>query len=677
MITKEKTLEEQLTAEELAALKELAEGNPIDNFGDKRAEPFKKKKDEEKDPEEEEEEEDLEEKVKYPHSMYDPDSGEEVVVQDEKEHEKYEKMGWVHEKPEEKDLKETIKKVLLKKSEEKEDDLEEEEEDDLEEACGKPHKKEYKEEEEDLEEEEEEDLEEAKMKSKKEYKEEEEDLEEEEEEEDLEEAKMKSKKEYKEEEDLEEEEEDLEEAKMKSKKEYKEEEEDLEEEEEDLEEAKMKSKKEYKEEEEDLEEEEEEEDLEEAKMKSKKEYKEEEEDLEEEEEEEDLEESSGQLIYTKKFKSAKVGDFVELEVNKGREFKKGSIVQIIDIEQGNENYFSNSNMGYATIASDGNPRKIKKGVYGKVLTFYAPGRPQDVQNAKKLLKEEELDETQQLDLAHETIARFIKNRKSMTPEDLKKLQMLIKKESVSESIEALIAADDSLSESFKSKAATLFEATIAEKVIALKEEYKDKLEEAIEKNVDTLTEKLDRFLSVSVEQWLTENDEGFVNKTRMDISESFIENLKSVFENHYINIPNSKVDLFDEISEKSVVLEEKLESATDKISELTEKLNDMEKEKIISEVSKGLVETDSAKLRTFAEHLDFIDSDSYENKLKIVKENFIVKNGKSERSEDLNESTSNSTNVTTRFEEDEHESDKNSVMGKYVEALSRHSKFAN
>ena len=446
-----------------------------------------------------------------------------------------------------------------------------------------------------------------------------------------------------------------------------------------LDEAKKKYKKE-----EDESDEEDEEDLEEGKKKVKKEEDESDEEDEEEleEEKDDLEEEEDEEDDLKETIKKTVKEYYKKKKEELEEDEEDIDEEDEDLEEGKKKVKKEEDEEDIDVEDDLDEEEEEELEEEK---DDLEEEEEELEEEKDDLEEEEeeLEEEEGLTKKQEKLPKAlkdaikkkkgIKEKDDLEEEDEE--EMKEKKKKISESINDLISSERTLSEGFKANAATIFEAAVAEKAVQIQNRYNQKLEEEIEKNIDTLTEKLDRFLSIAVEEWLNKHDESITNKARIEISESFIENLKTVFDNHYISIPDSKVNLFDEISEKAADLEEKLDAAADTISTLTEKLNNLEKEKIISEVSKGLVETDIEKLKSLSEHLEYDDSDSFREKLKVVKENFIIKNGKSEGSKDLNESTSDSTSVVTRFEEDEDQIDKNSAMGKYVEALSRHTKF--
>ena len=246
-------------------------------------------------------------------------------------------------------------------------------------------------------------------------------------------------------------------------------------------------------------------------------------------------------------------------------------------------------------------------------------------------------------------------------------------EDVAESLRVLISSDDSLSEDFKSTAAILFEAAVAQKVLSIKENYKTQLVEAKDQHFNTLAGKIDTFLTSVVEEWVSDNNEAITASVRTDIAESFITNLKTVFEDHYIEIPEGKVDLFDDMSEKASDLEEKFEASVTTIEIMSERMQVLEKEKILREATEGLVKTDAEKLKNLAESLDYDTFDAFTNKIKVVKENFILNDGLGERSNDLNEKTSESSGTVTKvtkLEEDEVR-ETNTVMGQVVSVLNK------
>lgn len=196
-----------------------------------------------------------------------------------------------------------------------------------------------------------------------------------------------------------------------------------------------------------------------------------------------------------------------------------------------------------------------------------------------------------------------------------------------EDIEAMFNGEE-LSEEFKTKATTLFEAAVNAKVTIeqtrLEEEYQNMLREELELFTEEVTEKLDTYLDYVVENWMKENEVAIESTLRNEISEEFIEDLRGLFEKNYMNIPEEKVDVIEQLASKVEELESTLHESISENKELKNALVDSYKEKIIEDVSSDLTLSQKEKFMPFAEGVEFDgDFDEYVQKLEIVKENYF------------------------------------------------------
>jgi hypothetical protein len=244
--------------------------------------------------------------------------------------------------------------------------------------------------------------------------------------------------------------------------------------------------------------------------------------------------------------------------------------------------------------------------------------------------------------------------------------------SVEESIEELISSDDSLSEEFKSKAAIIFEAAVSEKVSGQLEEIQERAEntirEGLNKNFEQIVSKVDEYLTFAVETYVENNTETVESQLRTEITESFVSSLKDVFEQHYIEMPEGKLNLYDDISEKAGETKTKLDETAEKLDAAMGELIALKRDKIIREASEDLYDTQAERLSKLTDNLDFVDEETFAKKVDIIKETYFTSNGKSE-----DETTKNSDSITrTTVIEEEDKREINSVMGKYVDAISRH-----
>jgi len=200
---------------------------------------------------------------------------------------------------------------------------------------------------------------------------------------------------------------------------------------------------------------------------------------------------------------------------------------------------------------------------------------------------------------------------------------------VAEHVEALLNGEGDLSEEFKTKAATVFEAAVKSKVRSeverMEEEYKTELEEDINATKDELTEKVDTYLNYVVEEWMKENELAVERGLKGEIAEDFISGLKQLFEDHYVDVPDEKYDVLEAQSEKISELEGKINEMME--ASITLKSNNAElvKEQVMSEVSSDLAETEIEKFKSLIEDVDYSNEASYREKLSTLKESYFPK----------------------------------------------------
>ena len=266
--------------------------------------------------------------------------------------------------------------------------------------------------------------------------------------------------------------------------------------------------------------------------------------------------------------------------------------------------------------------------------------------------------------------------KAETEEELKKLEdqkaeidERIKNISVKEDMEALMGADDSLSEEFKVKAATIFEAAVKSKIRSEIERIDDQVKSEKETEMDTfkeeLTEKVDTYLNYVVEEWTKENELAIERGLKGEIAEDFISGLKQLFEDHYIDVPDEKYDVLEAQSEKISELEEKLNGAIQKSVGLTSSNEKLVREQVISEVSEDLADTEIEKFKSLTQDVDFGSEESFREKLDTLKESYFPKTQPSSTSEETfgDEDGSTAKDVDTT-----------DAMRTYMSAISRNQK---
>ena len=194
-------------------------------------------------------------------------------------------------------------------------------------------------------------------------------------------------------------------------------------------------------------------------------------------------------------------------------------------------------------------------------------------------------------------------------------------------IDAMFADDQTISEEFKSKVATIFEARVQDRISQIEEEiethYAGMLEEAVESIKEDLTTKVDDYLSYIVEQWMEENQIAIETGLRAEITEDFIAGLRNLFAEHYIDVPAEKVDLVEELAGKVEELESKLNEEIERGVSYAKALVESHKNEIIHEVTEGLIVTQVEKIKSLAESVEFSTADEYKEKLETIRENYF------------------------------------------------------
>jgi hypothetical protein len=261
-----------------------------------------------------------------------------------------------------------------------------------------------------------------------------------------------------------------------------------------------------------------------------------------------------------------------------------------------------------------------------------------------------------------------------TEEELKKLEdqkaeidERIKSISVKEDMEALMSSDDSLSEEFKVKAATIFEAAVKSKIRSeierIDEEVNSEKDAAMETFKDELSEKVDTYLNYVVEEWTKENELAIERGLKGEIAEDFISGLKQLFEDHYIDVPDEKYDVLEAQSEKISELEKKLNESIQKSVDLTSSNEKLVREQVISEVSEDLADTEIEKFKSLTQDVDFGNEDSFREKLDTLKESYFPKTPTSSDKAIDDEDGSTAQDVDTT-----------DAMRTYMSAISRNQK---
>ena len=235
-----------------------------------------------------------------------------------------------------------------------------------------------------------------------------------------------------------------------------------------------------------------------------------------------------------------------------------------------------------------------------------------------------------------------KMKKEAEHEDEKKKDMKEESEEdlidVSADVEAL-TKDENLSEDFKAKASTIFEAAVKSKITEAKEKmeanYAKKLKEEVETSKSELTEKVDSYLNYVVEEWMRENKLAIERGIKGEIAEDFINGLKKLFEDHYIDVPDEKYNVLEDQASKIEDLEKKLNEQIEKNVEQNKAIGELKRQDIIDEASEDLADTAKEKFNKLAEEVEFSNEEDFRTKVGTIKESYFGK--KAETSGDLDD----------------------------------------
>jgi len=228
-------------------------------------------------------------------------------------------------------------------------------------------------------------------------------------------------------------------------------------------------------------------------------------------------------------------------------------------------------------------------------------------------------------------------------------------------LNALVESEATLSDEFKAKTAIIFESAVksklSEEVDRIEAQYKEELAEEVSSTKADLVEKVDSYLNYVVESWMEENQVAIQNGLRTEIAETFMDKMKDLFTESYIDVPQSKVDLVDELAESVEQLEKSLNETTQKVINTTEELEVYKRDTVIREASRDLAETQVVKLKSLVESIDFEDEDSFAAKVKTVVESYFTKE------------IANSEEVEQIVEDADQEVEVSSVMEGYLSAI--------
>lgn len=235
----------------------------------------------------------------------------------------------------------------------------------------------------------------------------------------------------------------------------------------------------------------------------------------------------------------------------------------------------------------------------------------------------------------------------------------------SEDLDVLVAEEATLSDGFRDKAGAIFEAALSSKVGSeidrLESEYAQNLEEEVSSVKSDLVEKVDAYLNYVVEGWMESNEVAVEAGLRTEIAESFMTSLQSVFKEHYISVPEGKEDLVDELSEQVAELEEQLNKTTDENVALFQSVQESQRADVVRKYTSDLAATEAEKLSSLVEDVEFGDVESFDMKVKTIKESYFMK-----------ESVESESEVDKIVGTEQALSEDSDPMARYTSALSSH-----
>jgi len=305
--------------------------------------------------------------------------------------------------------------------------------------------------------------------------------------------------------------------------------------------------------------------------------------------------------------------------------------------------------------------KTKAGVIQAAVDMLKKARKEDAQ--KLFAKMAKVDETSEEESIASVDAALKKVKKAAEPKAKAKVESV----DFDEDLDALVKEEATLSEEFRGKAGAIFEAVLTSKltqeVERLESEYAQNLEEEVSDLQSSLVEKVDSYLNYVVENWMKENELAIQNGLRTEIAEDFMASLQGVFKEHYIEVPEGKVDLVDELNEQVTELEETLNKTTTDNIDLHNKVQVLERAEVVRDLSEGLAETEAEKLASLVEDIEYDNKETFEMKVKTVKESYFTK--------EVNES---SDEVASIVGEDSVDIDLSDTMARYTQAITKFNK---
>ena len=306
---------------------------------------------------------------------------------------------------------------------------------------------------------------------------------------------------------------------------------------------------------------------------------------------------------------------------------------------------------------------------------------EDVEASEAEVMEEEIEISEELEafiaekleegLTEEEIAQAIEENFEFVTEDTESEEVVAEETEeyqvdMSEHVEALFAGEE-LSEEFKQKAITIFESAVKQKVEEelkiIEEAYAETLEEQVAQIQEELTENVDDYLNYVVEQWVSDNEVAITEGLRTELTEDFISGLRNLFAEHYIDIPEDKVSVVEEMTSQVASLEEKLNEEIERNVQLTKALNESAQYEILADACDGLTATQAEKLKSLAEGINYTTADEYAQKINILRESYFTNKVVAENVLDNEEVDSEATQINEQL---------TGPMAAYVKTLGKH-----
>ena len=274
-------------------------------------------------------------------------------------------------------------------------------------------------------------------------------------------------------------------------------------------------------------------------------------------------------------------------------------------------------------------------------------------------------------VSEEETAEVDETQEVVAEEEATEEEEVIEEESidVEADVNALLEGEE-LSEEFQNKARTIFEAAIKSKLAevreAVKTEYEEQLVEEVASIKSELEERVDAYLEYVADEWLQENQIAVESGLKTEMTESFLEGMKSLFEEHYVSVPEDKYDVVESMVDKLDEMEGKLNEQIEKNIALNRRLAESTADVVFADVTEGLADTQKEKLATLVENVEFESETDYREKLVTLKESYFPSNAGSQRdkSENLSEGTENAVNIA----------EISNSMSAYLQTLNRVSK---